>query len=295
MRSSRKGISPHDRDGAEGAEHRGRTIESRGDRPRTRARFVCRTAVRDSTDSNPTEVAAPPVAPEHHRQLEAGRRALDAGAWQEARVAFERQLEVDETPEALEGLGLAAWWLNLADVVFDSRERAFRGYRSRGDQRSAARVAVWIAWDSAAFAARKAWPRAGSSAHAVCWKGSRIRLSTLFAARDAVFTLLDDGDPEAAEALAREAIRVAQAIHAIDYEMVGRALLGFSLITTGRVTEGLRELDEVSAAILAGELTDRLRSRSPAVNLIGACDRARDHGRAVQWCERVQEHSRKWD
>ena len=64
-----------------------------------------------------------------------------------------------------------------------------------------------------------------------------------------MFTLLDDGDPEAAEALAREAIRVAQAIHAIDYEMVGRALLGFSLITTGRVTEGLRELDEVSAAI----------------------------------------------
>ena len=48
-------------------------------------------------------------------------------------------------------MGLAAWWLNLADVVFDSRERAFRGYRSRGDQRSAARVAVWIAWDSAAF------------------------------------------------------------------------------------------------------------------------------------------------
>ena len=66
--------------------------------------FVCRiAAVRDSTDSNPTEVAAPPVAPEHHRQLEAGRRALDAGAWQEARVAFERQLEVDETPKRSRG------------------------------------------------------------------------------------------------------------------------------------------------------------------------------------------------
>ncbi|MGH9242552.1 MAG: LuxR C-terminal-related transcriptional regulator, partial [Vicinamibacterales bacterium] len=25
-----------------------------------------------------------------------------------------------------------------------------------------------------------------------------------------------------------------------------------------------------------------------------ACDRARDHGRAVQWCDRVKEHSRKW-
>src|SRR5260221_84023 len=31
-----------------------------------------------------------------------------------------------EGPEALEGLGLAGWWLDLADVAFDSRERAYR-------------------------------------------------------------------------------------------------------------------------------------------------------------------------
>ena len=227
--------------------------------------------------------------------LAAGRRALEAGAWQDARRAFERLLKVEETPEALEGLGLAAWWLDLADVVFDSRERAFRAYRSRGDQRSAARVAVWIAWDSAAFR--------GEEGVAKGWLQRARRLlegqpespeHAWLAARDAVFTLLDDGDPDAAEALAREAIRVAQAIRAIDYEMVGRALLGFSLITTGRVTEGLRELDEVSAAILAGELTDRLLIALAGCYLIGACDRARDHGRAVQWCERVKEHSRKW-
>ena len=82
--------------------------------------------------------------------LTAGRAALDAGAWQQAQQAFERLLAIEETPEALEGLGLAAWWLNLAEVVFDARERAFRAYRSRGDQTSAARMAVWLAWDSAA-------------------------------------------------------------------------------------------------------------------------------------------------
>jgi LuxR family transcriptional regulator, maltose regulon positive regulatory protein len=232
---------------------------------------------------------------EQRTDLEAGRKALDAGAWQDARLAFERLLQVEETPEALEGLGLAAWWLDLADVVFDSRERAFRGYRSRGDDRSAARVAVWMAWDSAAFR--------GEEGVAKGWLQRARRLlegqpdspeHAFLAARDAVFTLLDDGDPDAAEALAREAIRVAQAIGAIDYEMVGRALLGFAMITTGRVTEGLRELDEVSAAILAGELTDRLLIALAGCYLIGACDRARDHGRAVQWCERVKEHSRKW-
>jgi ATP/maltotriose-dependent transcriptional regulator MalT len=221
--------------------------------------------------------------------------ALENGAWLEAEQAFTRLLTVEETPEALEGLGLAAWWLDRADVVFDARERAFRAYRARDDHRSAARVAVWLAWDSAAFR--------GEEGVAKGWLQRARRLlegqpdspeHAFLAARAAVFTLLDDGDPEAAEALALEAIRVAQAIRAIDYEMVGRSLYGFALITTGRVTEGLRELDEVSAAILAGELTDRVLIALAGCYLISACDRARDHGRAVQWCDRIKEHSRKW-
>src|SRR5262245_2406571 len=86
-------------------------------------------------------------------ELTAGRVALDAGDWHRAQHAFERALALEETPEALEGLGLAAWWLDLAAVVFDARERAYRAYRKRGDHVSAARMAVWIAWDSAAFRA----------------------------------------------------------------------------------------------------------------------------------------------
>jgi ATP/maltotriose-dependent transcriptional regulator MalT len=225
----------------------------------------------------------------------AGRVALETGAWQQAQHAFERALAIEESPEALEGLGLAAWWLDLADVVFDSRERAYRGYRSRGDQVSAARLAVWIGWDSAAFR--------GEAGVANGWLQRARRLldgqpdspeHAFLAERSAVFALLDDGDPEAAEALAAEAVRVAQAIGAIDHEMVGRALHGFAQVTTGCVTEGLRELDEVSAAILAGELSDRLLIGLAGCYLIAACDRVRDHGRAVQWCDRIKEHSRKW-
>jgi hypothetical protein len=54
----------------------------------------------------------------------------------------EAALARGETPEALEGLGLAGWRLDLADIVFDSSERAYRLYRDRGDRRSAARLAV---------------------------------------------------------------------------------------------------------------------------------------------------------
>jgi DNA-binding CsgD family transcriptional regulator len=228
-------------------------------------------------------------------ELMSGRAALEAGAWQQAQQAFERALSIEETPEALEGLGLAAWWLDLAAVVFDARERAYRSYRTRGDQVSAARMAVWIAWDSAAFR--------GEEGVAKGWLERARRLlhgqpdspeHAFLAARAAVFALLDDGDPEEAALHAEEAIRVGQAVGAIDYEMVGRALHGFALVTTGRVTEGLRELDEVSAAILAGEMNDRLLIGLAGCYLIGACDRVRDHARAMQWCDRIKEHSRKW-
>jgi len=230
-----------------------------------------------------------------HADLAAGRAALDAAVWQDALHAFERSLSVTETPEALEGLGYAAWWLDRADLVFDSRERAYRAYRSRGDWAAAARMAVWIAWDSVAFR--------GEEGVANGWLERARRLldgrpdspeHAFLAARAAVYTLLDRGDHEGAETLAAEAIRVGQATGAIDHEMVGRALRGFARVTIGRVAEGLRELDEVSAAILAGELTDRVLIALAGCYLIGACDRVRDHARAVQWCDRVKEYSRKW-
>src|SRR5438874_5870001 len=160
--------------------------------------------------------------------------ALERGDWQAARQAFELGLKDQEHPESLEGLGLAAWWLDLAAVVFDARERAYRAYRKRGDHVSAARMAVWIAWDSAAFR--------GEEGVANGWLERARRLleghpdspeHAFLAARAAVFTLLDDGDPVEAASLAAEAIRVGQAIGASDYEMVGRARHGFALVATG--------------------------------------------------------------
>src|SRR5438445_6778358 len=82
--------------------------------------------------------------------------ALARGEWEIARNAFEASLRQRESPEALEGLGTAAWWLDLADVVFDARERAYRLYLARDDRAAAARVAVWLAWDCWAFRGEQA-------------------------------------------------------------------------------------------------------------------------------------------
>jgi hypothetical protein len=76
-----------------------------------------------------------------------GGEALRRGAWALAREHFEAALRERETPQALEGLGMAAQWLVDRTTVFVARERAYRLYREERSPRDAARVAVQLAWD----------------------------------------------------------------------------------------------------------------------------------------------------
>jgi len=91
-----------------------------------------------------------------------------------------------------------------------------------------------------------------------------------------------------------EAVRIGRVLGAVDYEMVGRALHGFARVTGGRVAEGLQELDEVNAAVLAGEMSDRVLIGLTCCYLIAACERIRDYERAVQWCDRLKAFCAKW-
>ena len=221
--------------------------------------------------------------------LIAARAALARADWETARRAFEESLRAKETPDALEGLGLAAWWLDLADVVFDARERAYLLYRERDDRLAAARVAVWLAWDTSAFR--------GEHAIANGWFQRARRLldglpeateHAWLALRTGVFALLDEQDPEEAERLASETVRIAQAVNAVDYELVGRALHGLARVSSGSVIEGLQELDEVNAAILAGEMADPMLIGIAGCYMLLACDQVHDYDRAIQWCERLK-------
>ena len=224
-----------------------------------------------------------------HDDLAGGRAALARGDWQVAFDTFVAIPGVDERPDALEDLALAAWWLDLADVVFDARERAYRGYRQLGDNLGAARMAVWLGWDTGAFR--------GELAVANGWLQRARRLlegvpdapeHAWLAIRSGVLALLEEGDPQEAQRLASEAVRVGQALGAVDYEMVGRALHGFARVTAGAVVEGLQELDEINAAVVAGEMSDRVLIGLAGCYLIGACERVHDYERATQWCDRLR-------
>jgi len=224
-----------------------------------------------------------------------GDDALARGAWTDARAAFDAVLATEELPEALEGLGLAAWWLDLADVVFDSRERAYRLYLGRDDRASAARVAVWLAWDC--------WAFRGEHAVANGWlQRARRHLEGLppcserawLDVREGSLCLLEEGDPERAHALASDGIRAAREVGNVDLEMLGRAVQGLALVASGAVAEGMRLLDEVNTAVVAGELTDLVAIGLSSCYLIAACERVRDYDRAVQWCTRLKAFCAKW-
>src|SRR5690242_18184593 len=82
---------------------------------------------------------------------DAARKALEAGEWAGARKILEASIAAGETAEAFEDLGLVGWWLDDDALTFSSRERAYTLYRERGDERGAARVAIWLVWDNLAF------------------------------------------------------------------------------------------------------------------------------------------------
>jgi DNA-binding NarL/FixJ family response regulator len=224
-----------------------------------------------------------------------GQEALARGEWSEARRWFEASLAQTESADALEGLGLAAWWLDDAGAVFDSRERAYKLYLDAGDRRSAARVAVWLAWDC--------WAFRGETAVANGWlQRARRHLDGIpesaelawLEARESQLALAEDGDPDRAHRHAAEAVRIGRATGAVDFEMLGRSLQGLALVASGAVAEGMKLLDEVNAAVVAGELKDQIAIGLASCYLIAACDRVRDYDRAVQWCTRLKAFCEKW-
>ena len=73
-----------------------------------------------------------------------------------------------------------------------------------------------------------------------------------------------------------------------DLELMGRAVRGLCAVNLGDVVEGMRDLDEVSLAAVAGELRSASERGRAWCFLIFACERVRDVERAAQWCDTVR-------
>jgi LuxR family transcriptional regulator, maltose regulon positive regulatory protein len=223
-----------------------------------------------------------------------GHEALDEGRWSEARELFEQALRDVESAEALEGLGKACWWLDDVERVLDARERAYRGYRDRDDARGAARLALALAEDALIFR--------GEEAVANGWSERARRLladvedspeHALLAVHDASLAFMLAGDMEVARRRANDAVELTRRFGMFDLEMYARATDGVARVAAGLVTEGMRLLDETTAAATSGEMRDAEMIASTCCWMIYGCERVRDFPRAAQWCERVREFSER--
>lgn len=64
-----------------------------------------------------------------------GRVALTACDWATARSCFERACAEQDSPDAVDGLGQALYWLGEYPQALALRERAYGMYRDRGEHR----------------------------------------------------------------------------------------------------------------------------------------------------------------
>ena len=222
--------------------------------------------------------------------LAAGWAVLAEGDWEGARKRFEQSLAERESPEALEGLGWVGHVLDDDHLTFDSRERAYRLYRERGDVGSAARVAAWHAFDCLAFrgepAVANGWLQ---RAHSLLDKLEQGPDRGWLAFHEGHIAVSIEEDTATARRLAVRAVEIAREFGVPELEMLALGLEGRALVSEGKLDEGMRRLDEATAAALAGEAKLLVCVAWACCYMIAACERVRDVDRAGQWCGRVGE------
>ena len=227
--------------------------------------------------------------------LKSGRSAALRGEWQQACDLFEQARRISETPEILEQLGWAAWWLNAPSVSFDGLERAYQLYSKNADRRGAARTAIWLARARMEFKGEHAiangWLQRAHSHLEGTEPVPEMGWLELF---EGQMVLFGKKDPAAARTIAQRCINLGKSLHEPDIEMWGRAMDGLALVVQGDVASGMQQLDEAGAIGIGGEARDLNAIAATCCYLIEACERAEDHDRAAQWYERTREICRRW-
>jgi ATP/maltotriose-dependent transcriptional regulator MalT len=222
--------------------------------------------------------------------IEKGDRAIRAGGWVLARDSFHAALQIEDSPEALNGLGDALWWLGETHASVEARERAYAGFRRRRDPARAADVALVLCIHYRA--------NVGNAAAAAGWLARAARLIDEFGLEQHLgwLTLMRAGesDPHTSEQLAREAKEIASRSGDVDLELCAIAQIGSALVSQGRVEEGLPLLDEAMAGSLGGEGGSFDTVVFTSCSMIGSCARCAEFERAVEWIRAADRFTRRY-
>ena len=102
------------------------------------------------------------------------------------------------------------------------------------------------------------------------------------------------GDSATARRLAAFAAELGRRFAVPDLEILGLALEGAVLVASADVAEGMRYLDESTAAALEDEATIPISGAWACCLLVGACTAVLDFERAGQWCDRIAEFAERY-
>lgn len=217
--------------------------------------------------------------------LARGEESLRTGDWEGARTAFEAVLRKDEVPEAHEGLGLALWWLHDFDAAITHVERAYAGFRERGDGARAAKAALWLAREQAAgfgnLAASGGWYARAEGL--VGDLGDAPERGWLAIARAERATA-----PAAIRDHAAEALELARRVGDADLEAAALVRVGYAEVALGDVEGGMAKVDEALAAATGGEVRGLQTIGEVICVGIAACEHAADWQRIEQWGQVVE-------
>jgi len=226
--------------------------------------------------------------------LDEANEALSEANWQIAKNILENALENNASAEVYEAMAKACWWLNDAPAVFENRTKAYQLYLEKDDRLGASRNACWLGVDhlefNNEFAVASGWFQRAESLVKGLENTAEYALVLMLKARLAFFV---EKNNERALHLARESLHLSQSLNNLDGVMIAKAFIGFIWVTEGKISEGMKLLDEATLLATTATSLDYNLVTVSCCFLIDACSRVRDYERAVQWCKQVKEISIK--
>jgi ATP/maltotriose-dependent transcriptional regulator MalT len=217
--------------------------------------------------------------------LAAGRRSFDRRAWADAYRDLSladkaSPLDVDD----LERLAAAAYLVAEDADGTPYWARAYEECRRRGEPARAARNAVWATMvlllrgemaPSAGWLARA--QRALDETDGECAERGAALIP-------AALLHLFGGDPTTAFTEFGEALTLGERFSDPDVATLGRLGHGQTLVLSGRMAEGFRDLDDVMVAVTAGEVSPIVAGLAYCA-VIDMCQTTFDVRRAQEWTE----------
>jgi DNA-binding CsgD family transcriptional regulator len=217
-------------------------------------------------------------------QVGAGFQAMATGDWGGARDAFSAVLAVTEVPEALFGLANALFWLGDLAGTIANCEKAYAGFRRRGDPMFAAGAALALVGYNKGYLGNTAAARGWLSRAARIIENEAPELRGELLGATAYVT----EDPVESEALARQAAEIGRANGHSDLELMAMHAVGQALVQQGRTEEGMALLDEAMAGVIGGEYGDPLTAAQMSCMTMVVCGSCFDLERATQWVQSLQ-------